>query len=98
MVLQRLIIRLLLALQDLHNDRREAFAVEVHFLVVGDLANVAVGKKEELVSHQRDHLLWVFFLGPSCHARCYSTLIFTSLELLDGLLFLFFSFTSQRSL
>lgn len=62
MVLQRLIIRLLLALQDLHNDRREAFAVEVHFLVIGDLADVAVGKKGELVSHQRDHIPWFIFL------------------------------------
>ena len=42
MVLQRLIIRLLLPLQNLHDDRREAVAVEVHFLVVGDLADVAV--------------------------------------------------------
>lgn len=41
MVLQRLIIRLLLPLQDLHYDRSEALAVEVHFLVVGDLADVA---------------------------------------------------------
>jgi hypothetical protein len=42
MVLQRLIIRLLLSLQNLDDDRREAVAVEVHFLVVGDLADVAV--------------------------------------------------------
>ena len=42
MVLQRLIIRRLLSLQNLDDDRREAVAVEVHFLVVGDLADVAV--------------------------------------------------------
>jgi hypothetical protein len=46
MVLQRFVVGLLLPLQDLDDDRREAVAVEVDFLVVGDLADVAVGKTD----------------------------------------------------
>jgi hypothetical protein len=50
MVLQRLGIGLLHALQDLDDDGREAVGVEVDFLVVGDLAEVAKRKEKKHVS------------------------------------------------
>jgi hypothetical protein len=49
MILQRLIVRLFLPLQDLHDDGRKAFAVEVHFLVVGDLADIAIKNIESVI-------------------------------------------------
>lgn len=41
MVLQSFRIRLLDSFQNFHDDGREAVGVEVYFLVVGDLADVA---------------------------------------------------------
>lgn len=45
MVLQSLSIVHLNPLQNLHNNRSKPFAVEVHFLVIGDLADIAVKRK-----------------------------------------------------
>jgi hypothetical protein len=47
-ILQCLSIRLLDSLQNFHDDGREAVGVEVDFLVVGDLAEIA---NERHVSH-----------------------------------------------
>jgi hypothetical protein len=43
-VLKSFVIRQIHSLQNLNDDGREAVAVEVDFLVVGDLADVAVRK------------------------------------------------------
>jgi hypothetical protein len=45
MVLQSLVVRLLFPLQNLDNNRRKAFAVEIYFLVIRDLADIAFEEK-----------------------------------------------------
>jgi hypothetical protein len=64
MVLQRLGIRVLDSLQDFHDDGREAVGVEVDFLVVWDLAEVAKGE-DKLDYFIRSFLLRVVIVGSS---------------------------------